>query len=104
MLPVPLKPPRREYPRHPDALLLEQGEEAAHRDGVGRAGVRVADVGGEEVDEAQRRGFAEVGDDRRHDHGAGRRFDDGERRRWFRIGVELLCVVHPDPLPPVSPV
>ena len=52
----------------PDAALLEPAEEAAHGDGVGRAGVRVADVGGEEVDEAQRGGFAEIGDHRRHDH------------------------------------
>ena len=61
-----------------DVVLVEPGEEAAHGDGIGRARVRVADVGGEEVDEPQRGALAGGGDHRRHQHRAGCRFEDGD--------------------------
>jgi hypothetical protein len=38
-----------------DLLRVEPGEERAHGDGVGGAGVGVADVGGEEIEEPQAR-------------------------------------------------
>ena len=40
-----------------DVLGVEPGEKRAHRDGVGGAGVRVADVGGEEVEKPQAAAF-----------------------------------------------
>jgi hypothetical protein len=48
-----------------DLLGVEAGEGRALGDVVG-AGVRVADVGGEEVEEAEARVFAGVGDQFRH--------------------------------------
>jgi hypothetical protein len=69
-----------------DTLGVEPGEERAHRDRVGGAGVRVANVGGEEVEQAQARVFPGIGDQPRHrDRGCGgrpekrRRQDDRER-------------------------
>ena len=67
-------------------FVVEPGEERAHGDGVGRAGVRVADVGGEEIEEPQLGVLAGVGDQSRHQHRGRvgrdddcRRLDDRER-------------------------
>lgn len=45
-----------------EILHLEPGEELAHGDAIGGARVRVADVRGEEIDEAQPGALAGVGD------------------------------------------
>jgi hypothetical protein len=45
-----------------DALGVEPGEERAHGDGVGGAGVGVANVGGEEIEKAQARVLTGIGD------------------------------------------
>ena len=79
-----------------DVLGVEPGEERAHGDGVGGAGVRVADVGGEEIEKPQAGVLAGVGDQSRHQHrGCGSRPDDDRRRHDDR---ERL-VVDPDAMP-----
>ena len=45
-----------------DLLGVEPGEERAHGDGISRAGVRVADVGGEEIEKPQAGVLAGLGD------------------------------------------
>ena len=63
-----------------DMLGIEPGEERANCDGVGGAGVGVADVGGKEIEKPQAGVFAGVGDQFRHQH----RIGDARRRaaRW----------------------
>jgi hypothetical protein len=45
---------RADFAKLNETLQLEPGEEAAHGDAIGGARIRVADMGGEEIDEAQR--------------------------------------------------
>jgi hypothetical protein len=71
---------RADFAKLNETLQLEPGEEAAHGDAIGGARIRVADMGGEEIDEAQRGPLAGAGDHRRHGHPGGR-LDDGERGR-----------------------
>ena len=85
-----------------DVLGVEPGEERAHGDGVGGAGVGVADVGGEEIEKPQAGVLAGVGDQFRHEHrGCGgrpekrRRHDD--RERLARLG-RLVVRCRPDRL------
>ena len=51
-----------------DLLDVEPGKKRADGDRVGGAGVRVADVGGEEIEEPQARVLAGVGNQPRHQH------------------------------------
>ena len=77
-----------------DPLGVEPSEKRAHGDRIGGAGVRDADVGGEEVEKPQRRGLALGRDQRRHQRAGGRRreghrrFDDCER--LARLGRRVL--------------
>jgi hypothetical protein len=73
-----------------DAVPVEAGEEAAHRDAIGGPGVRVADVGSEEIDKAPRRALAGGAYQRRYKHRPGRRNDDRDRGR--RCGRTIWLV------------
>jgi hypothetical protein len=53
--------------RRRQAAILTPREEPAARARIGAAGMRVADVGGEELDIAPRRRVTKVGDQRRDD-------------------------------------
>jgi hypothetical protein len=66
-----------------DLVLLDLGEERAHGPVIGPAGVFVADLGGEQFEEAPDRVVAGVGDHRRY-----------RRRRGCHLASDLIrCIV-----------
>jgi hypothetical protein len=88
-----------------DAAVLATGEEPPDGMQIGRAGVLVADSGGEEFQELARRLVAGVGDDRRHDDRRGDACgdprllgarDDGQLAVGFRLGGGHGFSVHSD--------
>jgi len=81
-----------------DLVVLAPGEEPADSRHIGRAGVPVADGGGEEFEKALGRMLAGIGDHHRHHHGArGRnggcgRPNDGQLAACVGGFVNLLYV------------
>ena len=85
-----------------DAVPVEPGEKAPHRDAIGGPGIRVADIGGEEIDEALRGALAGGGDHRRHRHRPGRGSEDRDLGCLARLVVGHLGLGHRTPSPSVE--